>query len=93
MEGNGMCYSVASGRLPYRPLTMRHQLTFLHHCLLTSAECVCDELEGSDLSQPLEKNQATKLRLYLTVLCDNDENILDQYLAYIRYALSPGAGM
>ena len=91
MEGDGVCYSVASGKLPYRPMAMNNQLQFLHHCLLFSAECG-DQSTTTDLTQPLENNHVVKLTKYLTVLCDDDGKTLDQYLSFIKYALSPGGG-
>ena len=93
MEGEGANpYSVASGRLPYSPLTMRHQLVFLHHCLLFHANCD-GASDGTDLHRPLEGSQVVDLRWYLVALCGDDVGVFNQYLAFIKYALSPGAGV
>ncbi len=92
MDGEGLCYSVASGRLPYRPLTMSNQLRFLYHCLLFSANCG-EESITTDIIQPLDKNYVIKLTEYLIILCgDEEEKIIDKYLSFIKYALNPGAG-
>ena len=90
MDGKGgNPYSVASGKLPYPPLTMRHQLTFLHHCLLFSATGIQCTI---DVHTPLDRDQVVQLRQYLALICQDSVDVLHQYLAIIKYALSPVAG-
>ena len=92
MSENGTCYSVATCKLPFHPSTMSSMLTFLHQCLLVSAQCLGDA-KNWDLSVPLEKNHVVKLKEHLSKLGASNNGCLDQYLTIIRYGLSSTTGV
>ena len=89
MDGSGgNPYTVASGKLPYTPLSMKHQLLFIHHCLLYTVD---NSVISVDIHAPLNNHQVVQ-QLRQNMATSISVEVIHQYIAIIKYTLSPVSG-